>query len=536
MVFENNPTTEQLHSNWRNEIHDSFPNISFGNAKDYLSIVQYIHTAPQKFYNKEAFEKYFSFLNNFMLTNPVLLSELLSECEHGINIGNKSLTEVNTKPIHDVFFPDEDNALLNFIDKEIHYNYLKILEGLFYQFIFVIAKHSRINRGVSPANLDLYNSYNEINTGDFQFIQPLYNNVIRNGIGHGKIVFKDYETEYIDKKGNKETIATKEIIRKFDALIDVTNGFALAFKLFCFTNLDFFEKNKINIPQSVLIEELQAQSNSPAWKVINCLDSIATFQNKKQLIIYAENSFWDYNKVLYNTFRTAILAEKFAVGYERFFFKLNSKHSPNGWAAFDGTALKDLRESGTESVLDYNAVLEGNLLFFIPKIKFPKIVYKLGTLYSIISATLPLGWRNYKDKFFPNPFVIRETKAHTKKYFTVVQNPSVIIKKEFQNDVQSLIRKNYKRIVRSVIKYSRKQESIFSGVRYKPVKYIRVYIYDTDFRVRNLRSSGLIPELVCTIQVDTTRLEKLPDIFGGIPEQIGKYRVVWNKRWSEAQP
>jgi hypothetical protein len=312
-------------------------------------------------------------------------------------------------------------------------------------------------------------------------------------------------------------------------------GLHLRLRYFVLPTLIFFQKHKINIPQSILIEELQAQSNSPAWNVINCLDSIASFRNKKQLIIYTENSFWDYDKVLYNAFRTAILAEKFSVGYERFFFKLNSKHSPNGWAAFDGNALKDLRECRTENVSDYSDVLEGNFLFFIPKIKFPKLIYKLGTFYAILSVTFPLAWRNYKTKFFPNPFVSRETKAHSKTYFTVIQDPSVIVKRQFQTNIQILIRNNYKRIVRSVIKYSRRQEDVFSGVRYKPVKYVRVFVYDTDMRVRNLRSSGLIPELVCSIELNTTRRIQTHDILCGIPEQIGKYRIVWNKKWLERQ-
>jgi len=49
--------------------------------------------------------------------------------------------------------------------------------------------------------------------------------------------------------------------------------------------------------------------------------------------------------------------------------------------------------------------------------------------------------------------------------------------------------------------------------------------------VRNLRNSGLIPELVATIEVNTTKRIQTIDIIGGKPEQLGKYRIVWNKKW-----
>jgi len=179
----------------------------------------------------------------------------------------------------------------------------------------------------------------------------------------------------------------------------------------------------------------------------------------------------------------------------------------------------------------FKGVLEGDLIFFIPKIKFPKFIYKLGTYRSILKTTFPLAWKKYIDTYFPNPFFFRETQIHSKKYFTVVQDPSVVIKPNFQDDIEGLIRKNRKRIVNLAIKYSRSQCSRFSLTRYLPVKYIRVFIYDTDKRVRNLRNFGLISDLVATIEVNTTKRIETIDIIGGTIEQIGKYRIVWNKRW-----
>ena len=96
-----------------------------------------------------------------------------------------------------------------------------------------------------------------------------------------------------------------------------------------------------------------------------------------------------------------------------------------------------------------------------------------------------------------------------------------------------LIRKNRKKILQLAIKKSKATVPFLSKENILPVKYIRLFIYDTNKRVRQLRYSGLIEELICTIEVNTTKRIKTIDISGGTAEQIGKYRIVWNKKWLE---
>jgi hypothetical protein len=55
-------------------------------------------------------------------------------------------------------------------------------------------------------------------------------------------------------------------------------------------------------------------------------------------------------------------------------------------------------------------------------------------------------------------------------------------------------------------------------------------IYDTDLRLRQLRYSGLCEELVCSIEANSSVIPTI-DIIGGTVEQLGKYRIVWNRKW-----
>lgn len=124
--------------------------------------------------------------------------------------------------------------------------------------------------------------------------------------------------------------------------------------------------------------------------------------------------------------------------------------------------------------------------------------------------------------------------GYSKRYFNVVEDPSIIIKPEYQKDVQTLIRLHKKKIVKLAIKCARKQNKGFL-LSVLPVKNIRVFIYNKDMRVRELRNSGLLSELVATIEINTTKQIRTIDILGGTPEQQGKYRIVWNKKWMNLQ-
>lgn len=528
-LFEN-PITKVLHENWYKKINDKFPELEFSDS-NILSFVDYIENSPQKFYSVKAYQFYLNLLVDLKISNSELLKQFITENQNTINRAATSLNEINKKPIHDVFLPDGDLQLYQFIDKEMHYNYLRLLEGAYFVYISLIAKQSRTKRGKRLEGLDLFNCVQEIEKST-SFIAKAYNNTIRNGIAHGSVIFQDNNLIYTDKKGNSEKLSKREAVKKFDYLVDICNGLTLAFQAFIFTNLEFFDENSISIPQSILLRELKFQSDGPAWEVIATSESI-TIDDRSQLMIYVENFFRDYNKVQFNSFRTAYLAAKFTNNYDRIFLHLDSKHSSfgrNGWAAFDGKRMKEniLNNSSLES---YTGIMENNGVMFLPKIKLPRILYKVGSFLMSMKIILPLTLKEHFENVSPNPFLVRETRIHSKGKFAVVQDPSVVVKDDFAFELETLIRTNFKKIIRRVKKHSRQECSRISILRYLPIKYIRVFVYQENKRVRALRNSGLISELICTIEVNTTKRIKTIDIIGGTPEQHGEYRIVWNQNW-----
>ena len=391
MVLEECPTTKTVNRFWNEKILENFPVLLNASDAKFLSLKEYITDRPQKFYNKQVYKDYLNFVTKFKNENPKNLSEILHASEYELNIAIKSLNDINEEKNHDVFVPDNNIETIQFIENNIHFNYLKLIEAVYHKFILLIAIENRVQRNKPTEGLDIFNCVEEIQKTDFQYITECYNNTIRNGIAHGGITYKESDTVYKGKKGKAYEITTKEIIRKFDDLLDICNGLALALKVFIIINRDFFQSNNLLIPKQFLIQELKAQSNAPRWKVVDCLENVI-MDNKKQLNIFTENSLLGLEEVNYYAFRTAVIAEYFASGYDRYFFSLKSKYSLPGWAGFDGAILKRERKKNTDDLTGYTGVLEDNLLFFIPKIKIPKFVRKIINISLIAKSNF---WIDY---------------------------------------------------------------------------------------------------------------------------------------------
>lgn len=525
------PITKGLHEYYRNEIKNRFDNICIYDISENLSLIQYVNNSPQKFFSEQTFKDFLEFLINLKYSNSKLLVDILKEKETVLNISNRFLNEINLKPIHDTHKPTDDIEIVDFIDKELHYNYLRILESTFFVYIYFFAAFLRTQRSKGIDGLDLYNCVEELKNSKYGYLSSVYNNTVRNGIAHGKIIYKDKAIEYIDKSKTYET-NSNEILKTFDKLVDFTNGLDLAFRVFCFTNLDFFENLNMQIPQSIMIEEIKIRSKSVGWEVINMFDSVV-LNDRKQIIIYTKNTFWDYNKVMYFTIRTALLTEKFTKKYDRLFFNIVSKHSLNGFSAIDSKILREYIESDFTKTDLLKNVVEGNLIFFVPFFRFPKIFYKIGTIKNIFKIQSPIEIRKIKENFGKNYFICRDNKFHSKKTFVVLQDTSVVIDRNYNGDKIDLIRNNYKKIISIAKRDFKKKCSLFSIMRYLPVKYARIFVFETDLRVRELRNSGITENLIASIGINTKKKIRTIDILGGIPEQFGKYRIVWNKKWIE---
>ena len=127
-----------------------------------------------------------------------------------------------------------------------------------------------------------------------------------------------------------------------------------------------------------------------------------------------------------------------------------------------------------------------------------------------------------------SPIDPRDTRIHRNKSHSVI-NGGIVIKSNSSIPIDDLIRTYCSSIVRKAIRFARKRAKMTNISKYLRIGYLRVGIYSKDFRIRKLRNSGLIPELLCTIEFKRLRRIRTIDIIGGKPETIKKFRIVWNK-------
>lgn len=519
-----NAVMEKLHSQKRRLLLERFPMLSNCSNDYYLSLFNYIDRIPECFFSEEIFQQYLSWLESQHKSNSSGIRNSLAENEDEFNKAFLFLGEINRYSWHDSFEEIDDYESIRFIDQQIHSVYLRLIEAIFYPFTNLLAFFSRIDRGKGTDGLDIFNAIEEIKNTNFSGLADLYNNTVRNGIAHGGIAYIEKEIRYRDKYGNEEILSKELIIRLVDDLIDACNSLALAFKIFTLSHL----RDGYTIPRQILLEELQAETDTPWWHVVGCTPSRLSSQN--QLIIYARPNSRDYNKVAYSTFKSGVLVEYFAPGYDRYFFSLRSQKALPGWAAFDGTKLLELRSKGSKTIADYQGVLEDNLVFYCPKPRLPRFLGILDTYIHIIRIHWPLMLSDIKNIFGRTDIHVRTSEIYRSGWGCGLKG-AVVISAVRGPHGQDVIRANCGRIIRAVLLDARKSVSLTDITRYLPLRYARISIFRQNYRKRRLRSFGLGADLVATVQVKRFTRIRAPDIYGSQIEIKGRYRIAWNGKW-----
>jgi len=526
MIFESYSLTEELHKYRRKKICLEFPVLNKRNHNFYLSLWKYLSNISERLYSKKASEDIFVFLDSLKEKDVVILEEILKESDR-LSLAFKSLNEVNKLEFHDIDLPwYEPYKLMKFYENYLHPAYLKLVEGVYAELIFPISAYRRISRKAELENFDVFNRTDELKNTQYEYLAEPYNNIVRNGIAHGKVIYKQWDVKYEDKKGNSVTLPYREVINLFDNLLDICNGLSLGLRLFYFANIDFIEKHHINIPRQIMIEELIAETHAPAWEINECLEG-ETVDNRSQLNIYVKNQVFDPLAYQYHAFRSAVLAEKLVPGYDIYFIILDSAYFKFGLVAFNGSRLKALRNSSNYNLKDYVMALENRLNFIEPKIKLPRLFYKIITLLFSFKIILPLKLEESiaTPNLIVNP---RYTEIHRNGNYSVI-NGEVVIKINSNGSINDLIRLNCSYIVKKTVMATRKRAKITDISKYLPLGYLLLGVYSEDFRIRKLKSSGLIPELLCTIEFKRLKRIRTIDIAGGKPEIAKDFRIVWNK-------
>jgi len=465
---------------------------------------------------------------------PDSLARLIKINYFPLSLAFKSLNEINMLEIHEMILDYSGYDIMLFMENRIHPLYLKLAEACYGHFIYPMSAYGNTKRGKVAENLHLFNRVERLKGTEYEYLCSVYSNVVRNAIAHGAVEYKSDVIIYTDHT-NQVKMLPSEMVKLTDDMLDICNGLALAYSVYFMIAAEFCAEHRISLPLPLMLEELSATTKSPGWEIQGCLESM-NIRGDRQLNIYSKNSFMSTLKVQYQVFRTAILAEKLSPGYRRYFLMLKSYYSLRGWAAFDGSIIENLRKTGTDRIEDYLKALEETGIMFKPKYGIPHLLTKIATLAAAFRIIIPVKLRELRESkqhFFMHPRIVS---IHRNGYHSII-NGKMVIESFSQATHEELVRKNCKNILKSTIREARRRAKIFDVAKFLPVGYVSIGVFSKDFRLRKLNSSGLIPELICTISLRRLSRIRVPDILGGEPEILRDIRIVWNRKpISESEP
>jgi hypothetical protein len=525
MDFESSPITAEAQRYVRERLCQYFPSLIECTHDNYLSLWKYISSIPERFYDERSAAFTIDFLSNLHRNDPIHLAWLFTNIEWFPDIAFKSLNEINQLDWHDAILPRDEYRLMQFAENVMHPAYLRLLESVYSPLILPFAAQRRVTRDKKLDGLDLFNRVQELEATNASFLSSVYNNGMRNAIAHGTVLYGHFEVSYQDRN-HTFVQQISETVKCIDYLVDVCNGLALGYRLFFLTNLEFLEEHGVHIPLPVTFEELQAEVDAPRWTVKGYVESEISVGDN-QLVVFCEDSLFDPLKFNYYMVRSAVLSEKYAPGYKHYFLRSDSKHSLISFAGFDGDRLGLLRAAEAPDLDANGPVLDHRGISFAPRPRLPKFILRLATFFSVFKGLWHTTFVRLDELRHPFAITVRDVEMHRNGLHSVI-NGSVVIKARAELQEVEDIRVHKREILSRATKAARKQIKLRRGLRYLPNGYIRIIVFDADKRIRLLRNSGLIPELVCTIQKSKLTRISSPDIFGGIPEQTGVIRMVWN--------
>ncbi len=254
---------------------------------------------------------------------------------------------------------------------------------------------------------------------------------------------------------------------------------------------------------------------------------------QSQLVIYVRPKSRDYYKIQYLTFLSGALSERFAPGFNRYFFSLRSPIAWHGWASFDGVKLRRIREKGNAKFEDYKGVLQDNLVFYKPDFRLPRFLGKIDTLWQSFRIHIPFVFEEIRNQLNHALIVVRNATIHRNGWRAVL-NGSAIVYLSAESNTQEFVRQSCRKIIRKALKKARSQAKISNTAKFLPLGYARIALFAKDFRIRKLENYGLGAKLIGTIQIKRIKRIKVPDIMGSTIEMKNSYRIVWNKAWLES--
>ena len=350
-----------------------------------------------------------------------------------------------------------------------------------------------------------------------------YDRIVRNGLAHGAVEFANHEFQYTSKNA-VATYSPREALKLFDTLLDSCNALVFAFRL-------FLAESERPLPRQHIYEALRLVTKTPWWEVQSCMVSRA-LPNRSQLVVFADATTTDRDKLSLALLSTGTEAERLAPGVERYFVSATCPSLAPAFVALNGAELEQLRR-GDNPHSDISSAVESGMLPVGGFSWRPGLLHRAETYMEIARSQFRvLAAKARATEHRRGRFEVRDVQAHRNEWGIVIQ-ARVTLGNGHHEASKGSIKPRLGALEFAVQTAARKRAGKWWGIL--PIAFLLVSVYRRDYRARHLRSFGLGPDLVCTVRRQRMERMKAPDITGAEIEQVGTYRVAWNRSWLTEQ-
>jgi hypothetical protein len=507
-----------------------FPVLANAPGADFVFMARYAESIPARFFNRQATSILLTWLLHESDQPGGHLFQSLKAATGELDIAFRALGDANGGAGHDDEWPADYVAELDFVDRVVHPLYVKVCEYVLGAMLLPLAQGERRRRGKSEVIDALKDRVEEAARSNLrEHLQP-YDRILRNAITHGHVEYRQEGVHYKDTREERRD-SLRSMTERCDALLDLCNGLAAAYRLFFSLRAEACHRNGVAPPLHMTIDELRAQCESPSWHLTGAVEYHGP--NGKQLTMYAKNEFFDSRKAQYYTLVSATAAKRLVPHYEHYFVSMRGPGGSAGWGAFDGTKLV-LDTNGDIALQDLaEACKPDGVIVFPPylnrALEARGPARKVGTLVETARAqprTIDLD----KFQLAGTTAQLRSSRTHRKTYYTYIDARLLLSAPSIEAAVNA-VRTGVRDLISAVSLRSRARDlARLSSAALVPVGYCEANLFLSDFRTRRLTNYGLGDKMLCRVTLKRMGRVRILGIAGGIHEQIDGVHIHWNSR------
>ena len=195
--------------------------------------------------------------------------------------------------------------------------------------------------------------------------------------------------------------------------------------------------------------------------------------------------------------------------------------------------MQAVRASDPASIADYAAAMDSSLMFRAGHRRL-RLFRVLSNTAVVLRATWPHCMGDLRQRLGLPKLTARHWELFPKRWGAVVKG-AVIVSTPGGQQIESVVRKSCRQIVRVAARAGRRHCGRLSYPRYLPIEWARVGVFCADHRVRELFSYDLGSDLICTVELNLMSRSQAPDILDSQIERVGPYRIAWNRAWLERE-